>query len=216
MPITEILERNVKLYGDDICLVEVNPEITETKRVTWKEFDLIEPTFQSKYRREITWNVFEEKANRFANMLIGRGVKKGDKVAILLMNCLEWLPIYFGILKTGALAVPLNFRYASDEIEYCLNLAEVDVLVFGPEFIGRVEEIAENISKNRLLFYVGEGCPSFAEDYSALTSNCSSQSPQIKLTDDDYAAIYFSSGTTGFPKAILHKHRSLMHSCAVE
>jgi len=212
MPITEILERNVKLYGDDICLVEVNPEITETKRVTWKEFDLIEPTAKTKFRREITWNVFEEKANRFANMLIGRGVKKGDKVAILLMNCLEWLPIYFGILKTGALAVPLNFRYASDEIEYCLNLAEVDVLVFGPEFIGRVEEIAENISKNRLLFFVGEGCPSFAEDYAALTSNCSSQSPQIKLTDDDYAAIYFSSGTTGFPKAILHKHRSLMHS----
>ncbi len=56
-------------------------------------------------------------------------------MAILLMNCLEWLPIYFGILKTGALAVPLNFRYAPDEIEYCLNLAEVDVLVFGPEFI---------------------------------------------------------------------------------
>ena len=76
------------------------------------------------------------------------------------MNCLEWLPIYFGILKTGALAVPLNFRYTAEEIRYCLDLAEVDVLMFGPEFIGRVEEIAEEISRNRLLFYVGEGCPS--------------------------------------------------------
>ncbi|MCQ2518063.1 MAG: acyl--CoA ligase [Lachnospiraceae bacterium] len=216
MPITEILERNVELYGDDICLVEINPEIQETKRVTWKEYELIEPNPVAHYRREITWSVFEEKANRFANMLIGRGVKKGDKVAILLMNCLEWLPIYFGILKTGALAVPLNFRYAPDEIKYCLELAEVDVLVFGPEFIGRVEEIAEDISKNRLLFYVGENCPSFAEDYVSLTANCSSKSPDIKLTDDDYAAIYFSSGTTGFPKAILHKHESLMHSCKVE
>ena len=89
-------------------------------------------------------------------MLISRGIKKGDKVAILLMNCLEWLPIYFGILKTGALAVPLNFRYASDEIKYCLNLADVDVLVFGPAFIGRIEEIADEVSKNRLLFYVGD------------------------------------------------------------
>ena len=62
------------------------------------------------------------------------------------MNCLEWLPIYFGILKTGAIAVPLNFRYASDEIQYCLDLADVDILVFGPEFIGRVEEIAEEIN----------------------------------------------------------------------
>ncbi|MBR3637180.1 MAG: acyl--CoA ligase, partial [Lachnospiraceae bacterium] len=216
MPITEILDRNCKLYGNDICLVEINPEIQETRRVTWKEYELIEPNPTTHYRREITWNVFEEKANRFANMLISRGVKKGDKVAILLMNCLEWLPIYFGILKTGALAVPLNFRYTSDEIDYCLNLADVDVLVFGPEFIGRVEEIAEKISKHRLLFYVGENCPTFAESYSELTANASSQSPQIRLTDDDYAAIYFSSGTTGFPKAILHKHRSLVHSCKVE
>lgn len=216
MPITEILDRNCKLYGNDICLVEINPEIQETRRVTWKEYELIEPNPTTHYRREITWNVFEEKANRFANLLISRGVKKGDKVAILLMNCLEWLPIYFGILKTGALAVPLNFRYASDEIEYCLNLADVDILVFGPEFIGRVEEIAEKISRNRLLFFVGENCPTFAESYSELTANASSQSPQIRLTDDDEAAIYFSSGTTGFPKAILHKHRSLMHSCKVE
>ena len=216
MPITEILDRNCKLYGNDICLVEINPEIQETRRVTWKEYELIEPNPTTHYRREITWNVFEEKANRFANMLLSRGVKKGDKVGILLMNCLEWLPIYFGILKTGALAVPLNFRYASDEIEYCLNLAEVDVLVFGPEFIGRVEEIAEKISKNRLLFYVGENCPTFAESYAELTANASSQSPNIRITADDYAAIYFSSGTTGFPKAILHKHRSLVHSCIVE
>ncbi len=216
MPITEVLERNVKMYPNDICLVEINPEVTETRRVTWKEYELMEPNPSTHYRREITWSVMDEKANRFANLLLSRGIKKGDKVAILLMNCLEWLPIYFGILKTGALAVPLNFRYAPDEIEYCVNLADVDILVFGPEFIGRVEEIADNISKNRLLFYVGDNCPSFAEDYNSMTANCSSMSPNIRLTDEDDAAIYFSSGTTGFPKAILHNHESLMHSCRVE
>ncbi len=216
MPITEILEDNCRKFGNDVALVEINPAIKEIRRITWKEYDLMEPNRAVSYRREITWNVFNEKANRFANMLLSRGVKKGDKVAILLMNCLEWLPIYFGILKTGALAVPLNFRYASDEIEYCLNLSESDVLVFGPEFIGRVEEIAETISKNRLLFYVGDNCPSFAEDYNSLTANCPSSSPDIKLTDADDAAIYFSSGTTGFPKAILHNHESLMHAARVE
>ena len=216
MPITEILENNCRKFGNDVALVEINPAIKEIRRITWKEYDLMEPNRAVSYRREITWNVFNEKANRFANMLLSRGVKKGDKVAILLMNCLEWLPIYFGILKTGALAVPLNFRYASDEIEYCLNLSESDVLVFGSEFIGRVEEIAETISKNRLLFYVGDNCPSFAEDYNSLTANCSSSSPDIKLTDADDAAIYFSSGTTGFPKAILHNHESLMHAARVE
>ncbi len=216
MPIVDILERNCKLYGDDVCLVEVNPEIKENRRVTWKEYELIESNSPSYYRREITWNVFNEKANRFANLLIQRGIKKGDKVAILLMNCLEWLPIYFGILKTGALAVPLNFRYSADEIKYCVELAEADILVFGPEFIGRVEEIADDIIANRLLFFVGNNVPIYAEDYLAQTMNCSSQSPMIKIMDEDDAAIYFSSGTTGFPKAILHNQASLMHACKVE
>lgn len=216
MPITDILEKNCRLYGDDVALVEINPEMPETKRTTWKEFDLIEPSRAAYYRREITWNVFNEKANRFANLLVERGIKKGEKVGILLMNCLEWLPIYFGILKTGALAVPLNFRYSADEIKYCVELAEIDILVFGPEFIGRVEEIADEISKGRLLYFVGDGCPGFAEDYNAHTANCSSQSPKIDVNDDDDADIYFSSGTTGFPKAILHNHESLMHAAKAE
>ena len=216
MPITEILEKNAKEYGKDVCLVEINPDLQEKKRVTWRDYELIESNPMCQYRREITWHVFNEKAHRFANLLISRGIKKGDKVAILLMNCLEWLPIYFGILKAGALAVPLNFRYAADEIKYCVELAEVDVLVFGPEFTGRVEEIVDEIDEKRILFYVGGDCPTFAEDYDKLAANCPSYSPDIKLTDDDYAAIYFSSGTTGFPKAILHKHRSLMHAAKVE
>ena len=216
MPITDILEKNCRLYGEDICLVEINPELPETRRVTWKEYELMEPARSSYYRREITWNVFNEKANRFANLLIERGIRKGDKVGILLMNCLEWLPIYFGILKTGAIVVPLNFRYSADEIKYCVELAEVDILVFGPEFIGRVEEVADEISKGRLLYYVGESCPGFAEDYTMQTMNCSSQSPKIDVDDEDLAAIYFSSGTTGFPKAILHTHQALMHSARVE
>ncbi len=216
MPITKLLEKNASMYGDDTALVEINPAKLEKNRVTWKEYELIQSTDEAPYRREITWKVFDEKANRFANLLISRGIKKNDKVGILLMNCLEWLPIYFGILKTGALAVPLNFRYDTEEIEYCVKLADCDVLVFGPEFIGRIEPIADRLAKRRLLYYVGSSCPSFADDYNEDTSNCSSIAPEIELTDDDYGAIYFSSGTTGFPKAILHKHRSLMHAAMTE
>lgn len=216
MPVIDFLERNVKLYGNETALVELNPEIKETRRMTWKEYDLIQPTTDEPYRREITWNVFNEKANRFANMLLSRGVKKGDKVAILMYNCLEWLPIYFGILKTGALAVPFNFRYSAEEIEYCADLAEVQVLVFGPEFIGRIESVAEKLSKGRLLIYVGDNCPTFAESYRELSADCSSAPPQVLITDDDDGTIYFSSGTTGFPKAILHKHRSLTQAAEME
>lgn len=214
MVISDILERNATLYGGDVALVEINPEQRETRR-TWREFELIEPEGNRAYRREITWHVFNEKANRFANHLLGSGVQKGQKVAILMMNCLEWLPIYFGVLKSGAIAVPMNFRYSSDEIKYCAELADVDIMVFGPEFIGRIEEIADDLRCQ--LIYCGPGMtPSFADNYAEITADCASTSPNVQLTEDDYAAIYFSSGTTGFPKAILHKHRSLMHAMKCE
>ncbi len=217
MPITNYLERNASLYPTDVALVELNPDIQEKRRATWREYSLVESNPLCHYRREITWSVFDEKANRVANLLMARGVKKGDKVGILLMNCLEWLPIYFGILKTGACAVPLNFRYTAEEIKYCLDLAEVNILLFGPEFIGRVEEIADEISRTRILFYVGsEVCPTFAESYDRQVNDYSSAKPNVTLTDEDDAAIYFSSGTTGFPKAILHAHKALMHAAAVE
>ncbi len=216
MPITELLERNAREFCHETALVEINPEVKELRRVTWKEYELIESSPTESYRREITWSVFDEKANRCANLLLSRGIKKGDKVAILMMNSLEWLPLYFGILKTGALAVPLNFRYTAEEIKYCLDLADVDALFFGPEFIGRVEDICDRIPHVKLRFYIGDSCPRFAENYLHLTANLSSYAPRILLSDDDAAAIYFSSGTTGFPKAILHNHESLMHAAKVE
>jgi len=215
MPITQILERNAALYGEEVSLVEINPEIKEVK-ASWKDYELVETNPEKKYRREMTWREFDDKANRFANFLLGRGLQKGQKVAILLMNCLEWLPIYFGILKTGALAVPLNYRYTEDEITYCLDLAECEVLIFGPEFTERIDAIRGRIPNIKIRLFLGQDCPVFAESYYALTACCSSVAPKIALSDDDDAAIYFSSGTTGFPKAILHGHRSLTISCEVE
>ncbi|MBE6031945.1 MAG: acyl--CoA ligase [Clostridiales bacterium] len=218
MVITELLTRNADLYAQEVALVEINPdkEDKDKKGTTWKEYQLVEPNARNSYRREMTWYEFEKKANRFANLLSTRGIKKGDKVAILLMNCLEWLPIYFGILKMGAIAVPLNYRYTADEIKYCLELSESVTLIFGPEFIGRVEAIEDQIPQIKNLFFVGEDTPSFAESYDELSILCSSRAPSLRLLPEDDAAIYFSSGTTGFPKAILHNHDSLITSCMVE
>ncbi len=216
MLITETLSRNAEIYGQEKCLTEINLDLQESHNVIWREYELIENNPAGEYRRDMTWRVFDEKANRMANLLLKRGIKKGDKVAILLMNCLEWLPIYFGILKTGAIAVPLNFRYTAEEIKYCLNLSETNALIFGPEFIGRMETIYDQIPEVKTLFFAGENRPSFAECYDRLTANCSSEDPQIKLSGEDDAAIYFSSGTTGFPKAILHTHQSLMSACYTE
>ncbi len=215
MPITELLSRNATYFKNEVALVEINPAVN-APRVTWREYSLIESSRGGAFRKEMSWGDFEKKASRFANLLLTRGIKKGDKVAILLMNCLEWLPIYFGVLKTGALVVPLNYRYTAEEIRYCLDLADVDALVFGPEFTGRVEEMLHRVPRVKNCFYVGEDCPSFADSYDTLIEYCSTSSPSIFIEDSDEAAIYFSSGTTGFPKAIIHNHESLMHACKAE
>ncbi len=215
MPITDFLEKNARRWPSDTALVEVNPEL-HSKPLTWREYSLIESSPAGRYRREMTWRDFDIKANRFANLLLTRGVKRGDKIAILLMNCLEWLPIYFGILKAGAIAVPMNYRYTSDEIDYCLDLADASVLVFGPEFIGRIEQLSGKLGRIKNIFYVGKDVPTFADSYDTLTTYCSSVAPALDISDSDDAAIYFSSGTTGFPKAILHSHGALVSSCITE
>ncbi len=218
MPITELLERNAEQFPDETALVEINPQHeNKGKQTSWKEFSLVELNYrEDTYRREISWKDFDRRANRFAHLLLANGVNKGDKVGILLMNCLEWLPIYFGVLKAGALAVPLNYRYTADEIKYCLDLADCSLLIFGNEFIDRVDEIRSEIPKLKNLYYVGTHCPDWAQSYGRFMSFCSSRKPPVEITDEDFAAIYFSSGTTGFPKAILHKHESLVHSAACE
>ena len=217
MVITDYLERNARLYGSESALVEINPSEERDNAVTWRDFNLIENANpDAPYRRELSWKDFDRRANRFANLLLSRGLKRGTKVAILLMNCLEWLPIYFGILKAGCIAVPMNFRYSADEIKYCLDLADVEVLVFGPEFVSRMDTIADDLDFLKMLFFVGRNGPAYTEDCMRLVGFCSSSAPPVALTEDDYAAIYFSSGTTGFPKAILHDHRSLNCACMVE
>lgn len=219
MPITDLLEKNAIAHPDETAIAEINPEHEnkQSSQGSWREYNLVESNYgENTYHREISWMDFNCRANRFANLLLANGIKRGDKVGILLMNCLEWLPVYFGILKAGAVAVPLNYRYTAEEIQYCVDLSDCSLLIFGPEFLERIDIIRSDIPNINKLYYVGKDCPEWAESYYQFMSYCSSRKPPVEIRDDDYAAIYFSSGTTGFPKAILHKHRSLTHSAISE
>ena len=217
MVITDLLERNARLWSDRTALVEISPSEDRDKAETWREAGLIELARpDAPYRREINWKQFDHHANRMANLLLSRGLERGTKVAILMMNCLEYLPIYFGILKAGCIAVPVNFRYSSDEIAYCLDLADVEVLIFGPEFTERMNAIYKDLTKLRTFFFVGKDCPAYCEDCLRLMNFCSNEAPPVALEPDDDAAIYFSSGTTGFPKAILHRQEALTQSAIME
>jgi len=199
MVITEILARNHRMYGNEIALVEREP---------------------AKNRRlEITWKTFDQQANRVAQSLIEKGISKGDKVVQLMSNCIEWLPIYFGILRTGALAVPLNFRFDADDIKRCIETAEGTVLFFGSEFIERINLVKSDLDKflDRYIFVgLEEFIPNYAESGKSILQGGDAAYPKIDLDITDDAALYFTSGTTGKPKAILLTHRNLEFSCYIE
>ncbi|MDR0853393.1 MAG: AMP-binding protein [Clostridiales Family XIII bacterium] len=216
MILTDLLERNARDFGQDVALVELNPADANTENLEWKEYELVEGGHSNHFRSELTWKEFDDKANRIAYYLISIGVKNGDKVAILLMNSIDWLPIYFGILKTGALAVPLNFRYTSEEIAYCLDLADAKILFFSHEFTERVDAVLPELSGIGDFIFLGKDTPSYAISFERLIDGYSKDKPEVTISEQDYAAIYFSSGTTGMPKAILHDHAGLYSAAVTE
>jgi len=196
MLITEILARNARMYGNEVALIEREPE--------------------KGIRREMTWKEFDDQANKFANTLIQKGVGKGDKVIHLMMNSLEWLPAYFGILRTGAWAVPLNFRFSSDDILYCARIAEAKAMIYGEQFIDRIDAIREDLETIENLFFVGENTPKGTENFKDVLSINDASPPKIELHYEEEAGLYFTSGTTGQPKPILLTHKNLESACITE
>lgn len=200
MIITEILARNSRIYKNEVALIERSPG--------------------ENIRREITWDEFYSSANQLSNALAAAGVRQGDRVVQLMTNSLEWLPIYFGILNTGAWVVPLNFRFEADKILLCTEVAEAKVFIFGEEFIERISSIRTILEATvHTWIFTGDPkkCPVYAIPYEKFIQE-SSKEPliDVKINIEDDAALYFTSGTTGTPKAVLLTHRNLEHACYVE
>jgi acyl-CoA synthetase (AMP-forming)/AMP-acid ligase II len=184
------------MYPDEIALVERSP--AEGKRV------------------EITWGEFDRAADQFSQVLKERGAKKGDRVIHLMTNSIDWLIAYFGIVRTGAWVVPLNFRFSSEDIKYCADVAEASVLLFGPEFVDRIGEIRASLTSVNHFIHTGDNGPAYTESFHDVISRAPADPLGIDLTFDDPCGLYFTSGTTGQPKPILLTHKNMACACITE
>ncbi len=189
MTIAEMLARNARMYPEDSALIELKPS--------------------QALRKEINWRTFDDQANRVANALIQRGVGKGDKVIHLMRNAINWLVAYFGIIRTGAWAVPLNFRFTSGDIKYCCDIAEAKAIILGEEFIDRVNAIRPELPMIKDYIVAGERTPAGMANLDEVMAQSPAEPPEVTLNDEDACGLYFTSGTTGDPKPILLTHKNM-------
>ena len=188
MNIAEMLARNARVYPDDVALIQ---------RIAGQDT-----------REEITWKEFDNRSNQIAAALMARGVRKGDKVIHLMMNSINWLVAYFGIIKTGAWAVPLNFRFTGKDIKYCIDVAEARTMIVGKEFKDTVSGIRSELPIEKYI-YVGDDMPAGMENFDKLLAESSVQPVEVEINDWDPCGLYFTSGTTGQPKPILLTHKNM-------
>jgi acyl-CoA synthetase (AMP-forming)/AMP-acid ligase II len=194
LTIVEMLEKNAQRYPDDVALIELTPSQNIRKQLTWKEFD--------------------EQANSIANYLLQKGIKKGDKVIHWMRNSMPWLVAYFGIIKTGAWAVPLNYRFNSKDFKFCTDIAEAKAIIFEDFFLKTVQETKPSSIKEYIILSTNP--PAGMTRYEDIIKTCSPKAPKIKLTPNDECGLYFTSGTTGDPKPVLLTHKNMSFAAEVE
>jgi len=196
MTISEMVARNARMYPDKVALVERVPSKKVRIQKTWKEFD--------------------ERIDRIANALKSRGIGKGDMVVHWMMNSITWLESYFGIIRTGAVVVPLNFRFNEKDFSYCIDVTSPKAVIVDAEFIDRVSASGALPSVKTGCFVSGQPVPDDMEDLEAVIAISASQPLNVEIEPQDPCGLYFTSGTTGTPKPILLTHNNMEHAAIVE
>ena len=194
--IVEMLESNARRFPDDVALIELRPS--------------------KNHRRSVSWREFNDNANRVANQLLKWGIKRDDKVIHWMRNSITWLETYFGIIKTSAWAVPLNYRFNAADFKYCADIAEAKAMFFEEEFAPIVAGVRPQLPTIRNYVYEGEKTPPSTLNYAQLLREGSASQPGIKLGPADECGLYFTSGTTGAPKPIVLTHGNMTFAAEEE
>jgi acyl-CoA synthetase (AMP-forming)/AMP-acid ligase II len=159
--------------------------------------------------RSFTYPETNGRVNRLAGSLLSMGLKKGDKVAVLLENCHEIIEIYLATAKTGIVIVPINFRLVGKDIEYILNNSDAKMLMVDNEFVPLIEEIRPRLADIAGGGYVVVGGRREGYvDYESLIEGSPDREPDVEVLPKDPWILIYTSGTTGKPKGVIRSHES--------
>jgi fatty-acyl-CoA synthase len=161
--------------------------------------------------RTLSYAQWDERASRLANALLGLGLVKGDRVALLAYNAIEWLEIYVALARAGLVAVPINFRLVGPEIAYIVQHSEARAFIVQDDLRATVEGIRAElpVDASRLLNFggaPGRAAPAGWAGYEALMAAASAAAPKVEVRPEDLFALMYTSGTTGRPKGAMRSH----------
>ncbi len=157
--------------------------------------------------KRYTFSQLSERVNRLANGLLKLGIKKGDRVSFLQVNCNQCVETYFAVAKTGAIYLPLNFRAKEKELTYMLNSAEAATLIVGERYIPMIKSIQPELKHLKNLISI-ENKHDDMLYYEDIIASSPADEVVTEIDEDDTTMLMYTAGTTGFPKGVMLSHNS--------
>ena len=157
--------------------------------------------------KKFTFSELSERVNRLANALVDLGIEKGERVAILQVNCNQYVEVYYAVARIGAIFVPLNFRAKRDELVYMLNNSEASTLFVGERYLELVNSIRPDLPLVKHYISI-EGKQEDMLDYEELLASASDEEVFTDIADEDITMLMYTAGTTGLPKGVPLSHNS--------
>jgi len=156
--------------------------------------------------KNYTFSQLKERVNRLACGLSRLGVKKGDRVAMLQVNCNQCVEAYFAVAALGAIYVPLNFRAKGDELTYMLNNSEASILLVGERYIDLANSIRPNLTSVKHFISIEDKHHGMLYYEDLLSSPA--EEAGVEINDEDTTILMYTAGTTGQPKGVMLSHQS--------
>jgi acyl-CoA synthetase (AMP-forming)/AMP-acid ligase II len=157
--------------------------------------------------KRYTFSQLSDRVNRLANGLLKLGVKKGDRVAFLQVNCNQCVETYFAVAKTGAIYLPMNFRAKEKELSYMLNTAEANTLVVGDRYIPMINSIRSELKTVKNIMSIEKKAEGLLY-YEDIIKSSPADDVVVDIDDHDTTILMYTAGTTGFPKGVMLSHNS--------